>query len=198
MRTAVTGLLLIGCLAASALSARAEVGVGLEGGYFVPSDKTFREFFQEGPVEGISIHLRTRQGFGLLVFSDYYTQTKTFQRERYRVTAYPVSLQALYYLAESPRISPFLAAGVSAIWSSEEDLTTGKKQGLSAKAALSASAGAEFGPRSWRVRPYFRWSCQDIPGQEAVQGLNLSGYTLVLGGIVNFGQPKKPAKPPSP
>ena len=195
MRTALTGLLLIGWLAGAALPARAEVGLGLEGGYFIPSDKTFREFFKEGMTEGVSIHLRTRQGFGLLFFADYYTQTRKFQKENFRVTSYPVSLQALYYLDESPRISPFLALGISGIWGSEEDLTTGRKIGLAAKVGLGGSAGAEFGPRYWRVRPYFRWGYNSIPGQEAVQGLNLSGYTIVVGATMNFGKPKKPAKP---
>jgi opacity protein-like surface antigen len=195
MKNTLAGLLLAGLLAAVVPPARAEVAVGLEGGYFIPSDKTMREFFKEGPTEGLSFHLRTWQGFGLLFLADYYTQTKDFAGETFRVTSYPVTLQALYYLAESPRLSPFLAVGVSGLWASEEDVTTGKKQGLSAKVGLSGSAGVEFGPRSWRVRPFFRWGYIQIPGQEAVQGLNLSGYTIVAGANVNFGQPKKPPKP---
>jgi len=196
MKNTLPGLLMAGLLLAlTPLVSGAEKAVGLEGGGFVPSDTTFREFFKEGITEGVSFHLRTRQGFGLLFLADYYTQTRTFQRENFRVTSYPVSLQMMYYLDESPRLSPFLAVGVSGLWAGEENVTTGRHIGLSAKVGLGGSAGVEFGPRYWRVRPYFRWSCVTIPGQVAVQGLNLSGYTIVVGANLNFGQPKKPAQP---
>jgi len=195
MRAKALALLTVGLLAGMAApAARAEIGVGLEGGYFVPNDNSFRQLFKEGPAEGFSIHLRTRQGFGALLFLDYYTATAHLQGETFKVTAYPVSLQALYYLDESPHISPFIAAGISDVMGYETNVTANKKIG-SNKVGLGGSLGAEFGARSWRVRPYFRFSYMEIPGQSAVQGINLSGYTMVAGATVNFGKPKKPAKP---
>ena len=170
---------------------RAEEAVGLEAGYFMPSDKTFRSFYGNGWTGGLSGRLRTRQGFGLFFSADYFQEQRSYRSETFQVAAYPVSVQLLYYLHESPRLSPFLAVGMAGIVAQERNLSTGKSTVLNTDPGLIGTAGVEFGPRRWTVRPYFRWSLIQEPTRENFSGLNLSGYAPMLGVNYCFGQPRK-------
>lgn len=123
-RMFIVGLIALGLFAGAVPRLAAErFSLEVKGGYFLPTEKVFKDVYGGGPLYGGEFDVRLSGGLSLWVGADYYKKKGklTFTQEETTLTLKPIS-GGVRYLLGVGRLQPYVAIGVAYVKYREESV----------------------------------------------------------------------------
>ena len=98
-------------LTASVVPALADFEVQVRGGYFDPSDNLFKGFYDQGYIYGLYAGWTNSRGIGVLVGSDLYMKSFSYNGRKHNAKLYPITAGLQYIPLREAVVTPVFGFG---------------------------------------------------------------------------------------